>query len=59
MRVLGLDVGSTYIKSALIKNGDLEALEITETSYNPLEKCHNFIKKFKPDKVMLQVMEEN
>ncbi len=52
MRVLGLDVGSTYIKSALIKNGDLEALEITETSYNPLEKCYDFIKKFRPDKVI-------
>ncbi len=29
MRVLGLDVGSTYIKSVLIKNEDLEVLEIT------------------------------
>ena len=29
MRVLRLDVGSTYIKSVLIKNEDLEALEIT------------------------------
>ncbi len=52
MRVLGLDVGSTYIKATLIKGRNLEALELSETSYNPLEKCKNFIKKFKPDRVI-------
>ena len=29
MKMLGLNISSTYIKSALIKNEDLEALEIT------------------------------
>jgi len=52
MKVLGLDIGSTYIKCALLKNKKPEILELTETSYNPLEKCYEFINKFKPDKIV-------
>lgn len=52
MKILGLDIGSTYIKCVLLKDKKLEALEIAETSYNPLEKCYKFIQKFKPDKIV-------
>lgn len=52
MKILGLDVGSTYIKSALIENKNLVALELTEISYNPLERYYIFIEKFKSDKIV-------
>ncbi len=52
MKVLGLDIGSTYIKCVLIKDKKPAVFEITETSYNPLEKCLYFVKKFQPDKVI-------
>ncbi len=52
MKVLGLDIGSTYIKCALLIDKKLKNLDITETSYNPLEKCLEFIKKFNPDKII-------
>jgi len=52
MRILGLDIGSTYLKGALMEGRELKALELFETSYNPLEKSLNLIKKYKPDKVV-------
>jgi len=50
--VLGLDIGSTYIKCALLQDGYIVGLEKTETSYDPLEKCKSFIKTYQPDKII-------
>ncbi|WP_028841251.1 hypothetical protein [Thermodesulfobacterium hveragerdense] len=52
MRILGLDVGSTYIKVALFENERLTLLERDKTSYQPLERCLQYINKYKPDQVV-------
>uniref|UniRef100_A0A7C4JRP6 Activase n=1 Tax=Thermodesulfobacterium geofontis TaxID=1295609 RepID=A0A7C4JRP6_9BACT len=52
MKVLGLDVGSTYIKIALFEKGYLKILERDNTSYQPLEKCFRYIEKYQPDQVV-------
>jgi len=52
MKVLGLDVGSTYIKVAFFEKGNLKALERDNTSYQPLEKCLRYIEKYQPDQVV-------
>jgi len=52
MKVLGLDVGSTYIKVALFESKKLKFLEKDKTSYQPLEKCLKYIEKYQPDRVV-------
>ncbi|QER42241.1 activase [Thermodesulfobacterium sp. TA1] len=52
MKVLGLDVGSTYIKIALFEKENLKALERDNTSYTPLEKALYYIEKYQPDQVV-------
>jgi len=52
MRILGLDVGSTYIKVALFENERLTLLERDKTSYQPLERCLQYINKYQPDQIV-------
>jgi len=52
MQVLGIDVGSTYIKTVLLKNKRIISTQLMETSYDPLTRCKEVIKKLNPDKVI-------
>jgi (R)-2-hydroxyacyl-CoA dehydratese activating ATPase len=39
MRVLGIDIGSRFIKLAILENGKPPVFKKTETSFNPIDKC--------------------
>ncbi len=52
MQVMGIDVGSTYLKIVLFSEGGLAFFEKDLTSYQPLEKCLYYIEKYSPDLVV-------
>lgn len=52
MKTLGIDIGSSYIKSALIVEGHLVCFNKTETSFNPLERCRELLRETPADRVI-------
>ncbi len=50
MRVLGIDVGSRFIKAVCLNRDSFE-YRIRETSYNPLKVCLELIEDFKPERI--------
>ena len=52
MRALGIDIGSRYIKGALVEKGKWVGFKRSETSFNPLEKCTEMLKEMPADRVM-------
>jgi len=53
MKILGLDIGSTYIKCALLEDKKILQLEKSPTTYDPLRKGYSYIKKYNPENVVV------
>jgi len=52
MKALGIDIGSRYIKGALVEKGEWIDFKRSETTFNPLEKCNEMLKEMPADRVM-------
>jgi predicted CoA-substrate-specific enzyme activase len=52
MKVLGIDIGSRYIKGALVEKGEWIDFKRSETTFNPLEKCNEMLKEMPADRVI-------
>ena len=52
MRTLGIDIGSRYIKAALVTDGKLISFDRRETSCEPLESCRLILEDMGADRVM-------
>jgi (R)-2-hydroxyacyl-CoA dehydratese activating ATPase len=52
MRALGIDIGSRYIKGALVEKGEWIDFQRSETTFNPLEKCHEMLNGMPADRVI-------
>ncbi len=50
MKILGLDIGSRFIKAVCFNEENFE-YEIRETTFEPLKVCFELIEKFKPEKI--------
>ncbi len=52
MRALGIDIGSRYIKGTLVEKGEWIDFRRSETTFNPLEKCHEMLNGMPADRVI-------
>ncbi len=52
MRAMGIDIGSRFIKAALLENGELAATRMADTSFDPLERCKGLLEEVAADKVV-------
>ena len=52
MTLAGIDIGSRYIKYALLENGKPLALERRETGYDPLTTCRALMKEMRADRIL-------
>jgi predicted CoA-substrate-specific enzyme activase len=52
MKALGIDIGSRYIKAALVERGKRLAFNKAETSFNPLEMCNEMIKEMPAERII-------
>jgi predicted CoA-substrate-specific enzyme activase len=52
VKALGIDIGSRFIKAALVENGDLIRFTRVETSFNPLEGCQELIREMPADRMV-------
>ena len=52
MKALGIDIGSRYIKGALVEKGEWIDFKRAETTFNPLEKCNEMLKEMPADRVI-------
>jgi len=52
MKALGIDIGSRYIKGALVEEGKWVDSKRAETAFNPLEKCHEMLQEMPADRVI-------
>lgn len=52
MRAAGIDIGSRFIKLALVEKGKLLLFKKSETSFSPLERCYELLKDVKTDNIM-------
>lgn len=52
MTIAGLDIGSTYIKFAFMRDDSSFLFEKVETGTEPLSQCFTFIERFNPDIVI-------
>ncbi len=52
MSVLGIDIGSRYIKAVLFEKGEVQEWIKIETSYDPLNRSLEILKKYKPEKIV-------
>ena len=52
MKVLGIDIGSRYIKGALVEKGKWVDFKSVETSFNPLERCNEMLRELPADRVI-------
>jgi len=52
MRSVGIDLGSRFIKVALIEEGRLIFFKTTETSFNPVDRCNELLRDIKADRII-------
>lgn len=52
MKALGIDIGSRYIKAALVVKGELVSVSKAETSFNPLEQCNEMLREIPANQVI-------
>lgn len=52
MRTLGIDIGSRNIKAVLVEEGRLVSHSSTETTFDPLPRCHRLLDMLGADRVM-------
>ncbi|MBU1205933.1 MAG: activase [Proteobacteria bacterium] len=52
MKALGIDIGSRYIKGALIDKGEWIDYKKSGTTFNPLEKCNEMLREMPADRVV-------
>ncbi len=52
MRALGIDIGSRYIKGALVEKGEGIDFKRCETTFNPLEKCNEMLREIPADRII-------
>lgn len=52
MRSLGIDIGSRFIKLAIVEKGKLVSFRKAETSFNPLENCFELLRNIHADKII-------
>ncbi len=52
MNALGIDIGSRFIKAALVRGGQLVSWRKTDTSFNPLERCSQLLQELAATRVV-------
>ncbi len=52
MKALGIDIGSRFIKTVLLENGELVKTRMVDTSFDPLERCKRLLEEVPADKVV-------
>ncbi len=52
MSTLGIDIGSRYIKAVLLERGEWIHSGKAETSFDPLEKCRQFLREMPAERVI-------
>ena len=52
MTLAGIDIGSRYIKYALLENGESLALVRRETGYDPLPTCRALMEEMRADRIL-------
>lgn len=52
MKALGMDIGSRFIKAALLEGGELKNIRVVETSFDPLERCRKLLEETPADSVV-------
>lgn len=52
MRAAGIDIGSRFIKLAIVEEGGLVEFKMAESSFDPLGKCSELLKEAKAQKVI-------
>ncbi len=52
MKALGIDIGSRFIKAALVVNGEMAGFTRTDTGFAPLERCRQILRDMPADRVM-------
>ena len=52
MKALGIDIGSRFIKAALVADGELVRTVRIETSFDPLERCREILVELSADRVI-------
>lgn len=52
MRALGIDIGSRFIKLALVEKGCLISYKKAETSFNPLDGCYDLLRNMQADRII-------
>lgn len=52
MRTLGIDIGSRFIKAALVVDGKLVDTLRVETSFDPLERCREILSRFPAERAV-------
>ena len=52
MKALGIDIGSRYIKGALVEKGEWIGFKKSETTFNPLERCNEMLRELPADRVI-------
>jgi predicted CoA-substrate-specific enzyme activase len=52
MRAAGIDIGSRFIKLALVEEGRLVLSRKSDTSFSPLEKCYELLKDVNTENIM-------
>lgn len=52
MKALGIDIGSRFIKAALLEGGELKDIRVVETSFDPLQRCIGLLEEIQADSVV-------
>lgn len=52
MKTAGIDIGSRFIKLALVEEGQLLLFKKADTSFSPLERCHELLRGVETEKIM-------
>jgi len=52
MKTAGIDIGSRFIKLALLEEGQILLFKKAETSFSPLERCNELLRDVKTERIM-------
>lgn len=52
MKTAGIDIGSRFIKLALVEKGQLLSFKKADTSFTPLERCQELLRGVESDRIM-------
>jgi predicted CoA-substrate-specific enzyme activase len=52
LKTAGIDIGSRFIKLALVEEGQLRMFKKADTSVSPIERCHELLRDVETEKIM-------